>query len=164
MPIDRRLMRFCRHFYCRGANDSGEYSPAEIYLAINSATGFCGIRQCIGEMVFTLLDKQLADSSFVNSPQGFFTRLVMYLQKWVKVLRQGDKLLSVPLLGEEGLEDAILESIIPYYYGNTLYPGYYTMSVSFPSIGGSALRVDGTPPMLLELIRDAWNHECIGRI
>ena len=155
MPIDHRLMRFCRHIYRRGANDSGEYSLAEIYLAMNSTAEFCGLRRCIGESVFCQLDNQLVDSSFANSPQGLFTRLVMYLQTWVKVRRQGDELLSLSPFGEEGLEDAILESIYPCYYGNTPYPGYWTMSVSFPFFGGSALRVDKTPLELLELIRAA---------
>lgn len=155
MPLDRRLVRFCRHIYRRGANESDEYSLAEIYLVMNSTTEFCGLRLYIGESVFSLLENQLADSGFANSPQGFFTRLVMYIQKWVKVWRQGDGLLSVPPFGEEGLEDAILESVYPYYYGNNPYPGWYTISVSFPFLGGSALRADGTPLKLLELIRAA---------
>ena len=147
IPIDDRLVRFCRYIYRRGTDDTDKYSLAEIYLAMNS-TAECR-ELWIGGSALCALNHLLTDPSFANSPQGFFTRLVMCLRRWVKVRRQGGKLL--PLSGEEGLEYAILESIYPSYWDDTYCPGYYTMLLSFPD--GNDLRVDETPRELLGLIR-----------
>lgn len=154
IPLDSHLVSICRSFYRRTEKDGIEFSLAEIYLVMMSGVGFCGMKTCIGNLVFSRLQNQLADASFSNSPWGLFTRLVSYLQGRVKVCRQGDQVFQ-PRPGQEDLKDATVEHIRPYHQGNPRCPGSYTMLLSFPAFGGCVLPTNGTPLELLKLIGTA---------
>lgn len=91
IPIQRHLSELCTKFHYRQENDN-EYTLGDIYLALESETGYARAESCTSPLFFRL-QVQLMDNSFACSEQGRFAQLLIYLHRPIKIRRQGAHLI-----------------------------------------------------------------------